>query len=79
MAKLISMKNGCSGDRATTYLGYAPNTFTVVADSGEVIGYVDQMKDPKYNRRTTCWAGSAGVFDLYAQSLADMRKLVADL
>jgi len=41
MNKIISNKNGCSGDRGTTFGSYEPCTYRVEDSSGNQIGYIE--------------------------------------
>ena len=41
MNKIISNKDGCSGDRGTTFSSYAPNTYRVEDAQGVRIGDIE--------------------------------------
>jgi hypothetical protein len=54
-ATIHSNKDGRIATRQTSYASSEPNSYKIVSKSGEHLASVNQMKDPKYNFKTTHW------------------------
>tara|TARA_R110000787_G_scaffold37151_2_gene94618 strand:- start:1916 stop:2173 length:258 start_codon:yes stop_codon:yes gene_type:complete len=66
--KLISNKDGCSGDRGASFSGYCPNSYRVENDAGVEVGEFIQMKDARFPRaNVTAWVGMGQRFGYLSQ------------
>jgi hypothetical protein len=72
--KIISNRDGATGDRATTFTSYEPNTYSVERD-GVKIGDVDWQDRYPLSRINPTWGGrGAWVFcDLLGEYIAKQK------
>ena len=80
--KLVSRKDGSTGDRGSTFVSYCPNTYDVVDDAGAVVGIFTKYKapHPRYGTRCELWNGTFENGETVRFSyLNDARSWVAGL
>ena len=85
ITKLISNRDGATGDRANTFTAYAPSTYAVERD-GIKIGDIDWQDRYPLSRINPTWSGrGAWVFCglcgeyIAKQNLNDLRTLLKSL